>query len=125
MPHSNSDAVVTAVAGNIVSIEASGPIMKNEVAYIQVGEDRLKSEVLRVFGSAADMQVFEDTQGVRAGSPVELTKEMLPAVLGPGLLGTVFDGLQNPLHELARARRILPAPRQHGPGPVHGLRVDV
>jgi V/A-type H+-transporting ATPase subunit A len=94
-------AKVTGVAGNIVSIEASGPIMKNEVAYVRVGDDGLKAEVLRVFGSAADMQVFEDTQGVKVGDRVDLTKEMLPAVLGPGLLGTVFDGLQNPLHELA------------------------
>ena len=101
MPHSDSDARVIAVAGNIVSIEATGPIMKNEVGYIRVGEDRLKSEVLRVYGQQADMQVFEDTQGVRTGDQVTLTKEMLPAVLGPGLLGTVFDGLQNPLHALA------------------------
>ena len=101
MPHSDSDARVIAVAGNIVSIEATGPIMKNEVGYIRVGEDRLKAEVLRVFGQTADMQVFEDTQGVRTGDPVDLTKEMLPAVLGPGLLGTIFDGLQNPLHALA------------------------
>ena len=48
------------------------------------------------------MQVYEDTAGIRVGDAVELTKEMLPAVLGPGLLGTIFDGLQNPLHELAQ-----------------------
>ncbi len=100
-PTSPSEARIVAVAGNIVTIEADCPIMKNEVAYIHVGGDRLKSEVLRVFGNTADMQVFEETQGVRVGDAVELTKEMLPAVLGPGLLGTVFDGLQNPLHELA------------------------
>ena len=98
---SSSDARVIGVAGNIVSIESSGSIMKNEVAYIHVGDDQLKSEVLRVFGKTADMQVFEETQGVRVGDHVRLTKEMLPAVLGPGLLGTVFDGLQNPLHQLA------------------------
>ena len=101
MPTSPSEARIVAVAGNIVTIEADCPIMKNEVAYIHVGGDRLKSEVLRVFGNTADMQVFEETQGVRVGDAVELTKEMLPAVLGPGLLGTVFDGLQNPLHALA------------------------
>ncbi|WP_166824134.1 V-type ATP synthase subunit A [Thalassoroseus pseudoceratinae] len=101
MPTSPSKARIVGVAGNIVTIEADCPIMKNEVAYIHVGGDRLKSEVLRVFGNTADMQVFEETQGVRVGDEVELTKEMLPAVLGPGLLGTVFDGLQNPLHELA------------------------
>lgn len=101
MPTSSFDARVTGVAGNIVGIESDVPIMKNEVAYIRIGEDRLKAEVLRVFGNRADVQVFEDTQGVRVGDGVELTKEMLPAILGPGLLGTVFDGLQNPLHQLA------------------------
>ena len=100
--HSNSETQVVGVAGNIVSIESTTSIMKNEVAYIQVGDDALKSEVLRVEGNRADMQVFEDTQGVRVGNDVQLTKEMLPAFLGPGLLGTVFDGLQNPLHALAQ-----------------------
>ena len=101
MPNSKCDARVIGVAGNIVSIEAEGPIMKNEVAFVEVGQERLKSEVLRVFGRRADMQVFEDTQGVSVGDHVELTKQMLSASLGPGLLGTVYDGLQNPLHQLA------------------------
>lgn len=116
-PNSNSEtttaqARVIGVAGNIVSIQADQSVMKNEVAYIQVGsggsgqsEDtdavKLKSEVLRVYGRTADMQVYEETGGIRVGDPVELTKEMLPAVLGPGLLGTIFDGLQNPLRDLA------------------------
>ena len=123
-PHSSSknptpknpvtQARVIGVAGNIVAIEADGSVMKNEVAYVLVGSSsggqqapgaeptKLKSEVLRVYGNTADMQVYEDTAGIRVGDAVELTKEMLPAVLGPGLLGTIFDGLQNPLHELAR-----------------------
>jgi V/A-type H+-transporting ATPase subunit A len=114
----NSDARVVSVVGNIVSIVADTAIMKNEVAYVVAGEDRLKSEVLRVYGDRADLQVYEDTQGIRVGAPVELTKEMLSATLGPGLLGTVYDGLQNPLHELAerdgfflkRGRSIVPLP---------------
>jgi len=93
---------VIGVAGNIVSIEApGGSIMKNEVAYVRVGEERLKAEVLRVFGNTADLQVFEETAGVRVGDSVELAREMLSVNLGPGLLGTVYDGLQNPLHKLA------------------------
>lgn len=100
-PISSCEARVIGVAGNIVTIEADGPIMKNEVAFVDVGAERLKSEVLRVFGRTADMQVFEDTQGVTVGDQVELTKQMLSATLGPGLLGTVYDGLQNPLHQLA------------------------
>ncbi len=98
---SKAEAEVTGVVGNIVTIESSGSIMKNEVAYICVGEDRLKAEVLRVRGNTADLQVFEETLGVQVGDQVELTKVMLPATLGPGLLGTVYDGLQNPLHDLA------------------------
>ncbi len=110
-----AQARVIGVAGNIVAIQSDVPVMKNEVAYIQLGSAasgrssqspdngaiKLKSEVLRVFGDTADMQVFEDTGGIRVGDRVELTKQMLPAILGPGLLGTIFDGLQNPLHDLA------------------------
>jgi V/A-type H+-transporting ATPase subunit A len=57
--------------------------------------------VLRVQGPRADTQIFEETQGVRAGDEVEITRGMLSAVLGPGLLGMVYDGLQNPLEALA------------------------
>ena len=84
-----------------IQVEANSSIMKNELAYIHVGEERLKAEVLRVRRGTADMQVFEDTSGVRVGDKVDLTGEMLSATLGPGLLGQVFDGLLNPLHELA------------------------
>lgn len=102
MNPSTSNAKLIGVSGNIVSIESDEPIMKNEVAYIQVDDDRLKAEVLRVFGNKADLQVYEETQGVQVGDSVDLSKEMLSAVLGPGLLGTVFDGLQSPLHDLAK-----------------------
>ncbi|MCA9125576.1 MAG: V-type ATP synthase subunit A [Planctomycetales bacterium] len=96
------DSTVTAVNGNIVSIEVpDGNIVKNEVAYVLLGDKRLKSEVLRVYGNEADLQVFEDTEGVKVGDHVELMHRMLSASLGPGLLGTVFDGLQNPLETLA------------------------
>ena len=85
----------------LIEVDEQAPIMKNEVGYICVGEERLKAEVLRVRGRTADMQVFEDTRGVRIGDRVELSGEMLSAVLGPGLLGQVFDGLLNPLNVLA------------------------
>ncbi|MFG0266559.1 MAG: V-type ATP synthase subunit A [Rhodopirellula sp. JB055] len=85
----------------LVQIDEQASVKKNEVGYICVGEERLKAEVLRIRGRTADMQVFEDTSGVRVGDRVEMTDEMLSATLGPGLLGRVFDGLQNPLHDLA------------------------
>ncbi|HKJ00150.1 MAG TPA: V-type ATP synthase subunit A [bacterium] len=96
-------AQVVAVQESLVTIEVDGrPITKNEVGYIVLPDARLKGEVIRVHGRTAEMQVFEDTRGVRVGDPVELSGEMLSAVLAPGLLGQVFEGLENPLAVLAR-----------------------
>jgi V/A-type H+-transporting ATPase subunit A len=95
-------AKVTAVKESLVTIEVEeGAIRKNEVGYVCVGKERLKSEVLRIHGRAADLQVFEDTEGVRVGNRVELSGEMLSVELGPGLLGQVLDGLANPLGVIA------------------------
>ncbi len=116
------EALVTGVNGNVVTLEADeGSIIKNEVAYVCVGEQRLKAEVLRIHGRTADLQVFEETEGVRVGDRVEFSGELLSATLGPGLLGTVYDGLQNPLRTLAeldgfflrRGRYIDPLDPQH------------
>lgn len=85
----------------LIQLDEQAAVKKNEVGYICVGEERLKAEVLRIRGRTADMQVFEDTNGVSVGDHVEMTDEMLSATLGPGMLGRVFDGLQNPLHLLA------------------------
>ncbi|MCC6781646.1 MAG: V-type ATP synthase subunit A [Planctomycetes bacterium] len=94
---------VVGVNGNLVTAEFEQPVKQNEVTYVCVGEFRLKSELIRVRGRHAEMQVFEDTTGLKAGDPVEFTGELLSAELGPGLLGQVFDGLQNPLPQLAEA----------------------
>ena len=97
-------APVVGVQESMVSINVSQvPIMKNEVAYILVGDERLKAEVLRIQGNVADLQVFEETDGVKIGDEVELTGEMLSVALGPGMLGQVFDGLQMPLSALAES----------------------
>ncbi|TWU45100.1 V-type sodium ATPase catalytic subunit A [Novipirellula aureliae] len=98
----SATAKVLGVNGNIVRLQMSdGQIMKNEVAFVCVGDERLKAEVLRINGNEADLQVFEDTDGIRFGDFVELSGELLSVSLGPGLLGTIYDGLQNPLSELA------------------------
>lgn len=95
-------ARVIAAKESLVTIETNGDaIVKNEVGFILLEKEQLKAEVLRVRGNTADMQVFEDTRGVQIGDEVKLTGEMLSAELGPGLLGSVFDGLQNPLQPLA------------------------
>jgi V/A-type H+/Na+-transporting ATPase subunit A len=96
-------AEVIGVRENLVTIEAKeSHIIKNEVAYVCVGNQRLKAEVLRIHGTTADLQVYEETYGIAIGQRVDLTGEMLSVTLSPGLLGQVFDGLQNPLPVLAQ-----------------------
>ena len=92
---------VVGVNGNMVTVAFEHQVTQNEVAYVRVGEQRLKSEVIRVRGRKADMQVFEDTKGIRVGDQVEFSGDLLSVELGPGLLTAVYDGLQNPLNELA------------------------
>ncbi|WP_432697438.1 V-type ATP synthase subunit A [Marinobacterium sp. YM272] len=114
-----SDAVqvsarVSAVHDDIVTIrllkDEDGnfyPIIKNEVVLVcpqrtnSEFQEKLQAEVLRVRYGEADVQVFENTRGVAVGDAVEQTGEMLSVALGPGLLGQVYDGLQNPLELIA------------------------
>jgi V/A-type H+-transporting ATPase subunit A len=93
---------VTGVNGNMVSVAFDERVIQNEVAYVITADgERLKSEVIRVRGREADLQVFENTNGVKVGDKVEFSGELLSVELGPGLLTQVYDGLQNPLPELA------------------------
>lgn len=93
---------VIGVNGNMIVAAFSVPVMQNEVAFVISGEDRLKAEVIRVKNKTCDLQVFEDTIGVKIGDEVEFSDELLSVELGPGLLGEVYDGLQNPLEDLAQ-----------------------
>ena len=92
---------VVGVNGNMLTVAFPEQVTQNEVAYAVTGGERLKCEVIRVRGNLADMQVFESTNGLKEGDAVEFTGELLSVELGPGLLTQVYDGLQNPLNELA------------------------
>lgn len=93
---------VLGVNVNLVAVKCFAEVMQNEVAYILHKNERLKSEVIRIRGDIAELQVFENTTGVKQGEEVEFTGEFLSVELGPGLLGQIFDGLQNPLPLLAQ-----------------------
>jgi V/A-type H+-transporting ATPase subunit A len=95
--------IVTAVNGNMVSVRFDGIVSMNEVGYVKVADKRLKSEVIRIRGEISQLQVFEITKGITIGDEVEFAGDMLSVELGPGLLGQVYDGLQNPLPQLAQA----------------------
>nr|WP_267915357.1 V-type ATP synthase subunit A [Borreliella garinii] len=92
---------VVGVNGNLVTIEVEGSVSMNEVLFIKTAGRNLKAEIIRVRGNEVDAQVFELTKGISVGDVVEFTDKLLTVELGPGLLTQVYDGLQNPLPELA------------------------
>ncbi|EID84663.1 H+-ATPase subunit A [Treponema sp. JC4] len=93
----DTKAKVVGINGNMVTIQFDGEVSMNEVGYVNVDGKKLRGEVIRIRGNKAQMQIFEMTQGIKAGDTVELVGDLLCAELGPGLLGQTFDGLQNPL----------------------------
>ncbi len=93
---------IVKINGNMASACFDTFAIQNEVAYILCKEERLKAEVIRVTNNIAEMQVFENTVGLKTGDEVEFSEELLSVELGPGLLGQIFDGLQNPLPQLAQ-----------------------
>jgi V/A-type H+/Na+-transporting ATPase subunit A len=69
---------------------------------VRVGKERLMGEVIRIEGENTIIQVYEDTTGITPGEPVENTNERLSVELGPGLLTSIYDGIQRPLPELKK-----------------------
>ena len=92
-----STGKVIGIVSNLVTVQTSGPVAENELCYILLGDTRLLAEVIKVNGDRASVQVFESTRGLRNGDAVEFEGRMLEASLGPGLLSSVYDGLQNDL----------------------------
>ncbi len=96
------DGRIKAVFGNMVVAHVDGRVVKNAVGHcLRSDGAKLLCEAIRIRGKSVDLQIFEETRGLRVGDPVEFSEGMLSATLGPGLLGQVFDGLQNPLPQLA------------------------
>jgi V/A-type H+/Na+-transporting ATPase subunit A len=88
---------VTGIVSNLVTVEVNGPVAENELCYISLGGTKLMAEVIKVKGRSASVQVFESTRGLKNGDSVEFEGKMLEISLGPGLLSSVYDGLQNNL----------------------------
>ena len=88
---------VTGIVSNLVTVTVDGPVAENELCYITLGETKLLAEVIKVKGRNASVQVFESTRGLKNGDSVEFEGRMLEITLGPGLLSSIYDGLQNNL----------------------------
>jgi len=92
---------IAGINGNMITVKFPSDIIQNEVAYVLSRGKRLKAEVVKIRGNDAFLQVFEYTKGIKVGDEVEFSGKMLSVQLGPGLLTQIYDGLQNPLPELA------------------------
>ncbi len=83
-------------------IEAMG--IKNAMMYelVKVGEENLIGEIVKLEGGGAVIQVYEDTTGVAPGDPIFGAGIQLSVELGPGIIGTIYDGIQRPLDEIRK-----------------------
>ena len=112
---------IVAVFGNLVIAETDGHVVQNSIGYcLRADGARLLSEIIRIRGRLADLQVFEETRGLKVGDSVEFLEQMLSVALGPGLLGQIYDGLQNPLPQLAEQVGFFLEPGKY----LHGLSTD-
>ena len=88
---------VTGIISNLVTVTVDGPVAQNEICFIKLGDAKLMAEVIKVTGKSASVQVYESTRGLKNGDIVEFEGHMLEVTLGPGLLSSNYDGLQNNL----------------------------
>ncbi|HLQ06341.1 MAG TPA: V-type ATP synthase subunit A [Nitrososphaerales archaeon] len=84
------------------AVKASGMAAAQMYEVTQVGEEKLVGEVIKLTGDIAFVQVYESTSGLRPGEPVLGTGQPLSTTLGPGMIGTIYDGLQRPLDLIAK-----------------------
>ena len=89
--------IVTGIVSNLVTVKVDGPVAENEICFIDLQGVKMMAEVIKVNGETASVQVFESTRGLKNGDAVEFEGRMLEVQLGPGLLSSVYDGLQNNL----------------------------
>ncbi len=91
---------VQSIIANLVYVKTEGHISQNEICMIKHENTALKSEVIKVAGDRAYIQVFESTRGLKIGSEVEFMGDLLDVELGPGILSKNYDGLQNDLDKM-------------------------
>ena len=84
------------------AVKADGMSSAKMYETVEVGDLKLIGEVIRLTGDVAFIQVYESTSGLRPGEPVKGTGQPLSVLLGPGVIGKIYDGIQRPLDEIAQ-----------------------
>ncbi len=88
---------IKGITSNLVTVKVDGPVSQNEICHIILDDVKLMAEVIKVVGDIAYVQVFESTRGVKSGMEVEFDNHLLEVTLAPGILASIYDGLQNDL----------------------------
>ena len=106
----DTKAKVVGINGNMITIEFDGNVSMNEVGYVNVDGKKLRGEVIRIRGNKAQMQIFEMTQGIKAGDTVELAGDLLCADVPQFLQRRpADDGESGALHRRVGLRGLCPA----------------
>ena len=95
-----SSGVIKKVAGPLVIAE--GMRDANMYDVVRVSKQRLIGEIIEMHGDQASIQVYEETSGLGPGEPVESTEVPLSVELGPGLITSIYDGIQRPLDDIMK-----------------------
>nr|P48414.1 RecName: Full=V-type proton ATPase catalytic subunit A; Short=V-ATPase subunit A; AltName: Full=V-ATPase 69 kDa subunit; AltName: Full=Vacuolar proton pump subunit alpha [Cyanidium caldarium]AAA85820.1 V-ATPase A subunit [Cyanidium caldarium] len=103
------NGIIKKVSGPVVSAENMDGAAMYEL--VRVGNEQLVGEIIRLEGSVATIQVYEETSGLTIGDPVLCTGSPLSVELGPGLMGNIFDGIQRPLEKIAERSNSVFIPR--------------
>mmetsp|Transcript_14299 Transcript_14299/g.21176 ORF Transcript_14299/g.21176 Transcript_14299/m.21176 type:complete len:621 (+) Transcript_14299:130-1992(+) len=100
---------VLRVSGPLVIAEQMSGAAMYEL--VRVGHQKLVGEIIRLEGDTASIQVYEDTSGLTVGDPVLRKRQPLSVELGPGIMGSIFDGIQRPLESIAKRENSVFVPR--------------
>ncbi|XP_033759048.1 V-type proton ATPase catalytic subunit A [Pecten maximus] len=100
---------VFAVSGPVVTAQNMAGAAMYEL--VRVGHDELVGEIIRLEGDMATIQVYEETSGVTVGDPVLRTGNPLSVELGPGIMASIFDGIQRPLEEISKLTQSIYIPK--------------
>ena len=101
MTDTNKAGTIRKVAGPLIVADGMRDVQMHDV--VRVSEKKLIGEVIELREDKASIQVYEDTAGIGPGEPVYVTGEPLSVELAPGLIESIYDGIQRPLTEIAKA----------------------
>lgn len=101
--------VIYSVSGPVVVADKMAGAAMSEL--VRVGHHELVGEIIRLEGDTATIQVYEETSGLTVGDPVLRTRKPLSVELGPGIMGSIFDGIQRPLEHIAKISQSIYIPR--------------